>query len=264
VSDRCSRRRPAARRARHARRAGRAGLTLIELLVSLAVVALLFSLLMPGLAGARGQARRVKCASNLRQLGIGFHMYAGEHGGKAMPLAYSDATLLDEDGAPRYWWGVVSSIGVDHRRGFLWPYLKSPLAAAGLFECPEQPWGSYVPQGAARTSTSTYGYNGYYLCPPHTPGWSLQIGRRPWQNVDTLRDPQRLFVFADTALPTAPGAPPQNNALLDPPWLYQRGRWVRNLSPTTSFRHAGQTNAFSADGHVGVWRPHYVPDWREW
>ncbi|MGD8451543.1 MAG: type II secretion system protein [Phycisphaerae bacterium] len=269
------------------------GFTLVELLVVIAVIAVLLAILLPSLSAARAQARQVVCGSNLRQLGFGFCMYAGDYDGRAMPLAYTDPEIVGT-GPPIYWWGTCDMSGIDHARGFLWPYLRSDLRACGVYECPDQPWGSYTPQGAAQTDvTSTYGYNGYFLCPPHTPGWSYQIGHRPWQNLDTLSDPARLFVFGDTMLAWAGGM--QNNALLDPPRLYQRPLWRLNASPTTSFRHRRRTQTAHADGHVDLYGPednlpppggnpalqalwdehgigsvgkyndpHYVPDWREW
>jgi prepilin-type N-terminal cleavage/methylation domain-containing protein/prepilin-type processing-associated H-X9-DG protein len=261
----------------------RRGFSLIELLVSIALIALLLAVLLPSLAQARAQARRVQCGSNLRQLGQALHMYAGEHRGKTMPLAYTDEAIIGR-GVPIYWWGTNDAAGVDHTRGFVWPYLRAELRVAGVYECPDQPWGSYQPQGAARQVTSTYGYNGYFLCPPHTPGWSYTIGLRPWQNVDTLALPQRVFAFADTALDGG-GDRPQNNALLDPPLLFSGSRWQANPSPTTCFRHSGRAGAVAVDGHVEALTPaggrmtsarfrigsvgesndpHYVPDWREW
>lgn len=59
----------AAQRRRHA-------FTLLELLVVLALIALLASLLLPVFANARERARQASCASNLRQLGAAFLMYA--------------------------------------------------------------------------------------------------------------------------------------------------------------------------------------------
>jgi len=259
------------------------GFSLIELLVSSAIVAVLLAILLPGLAGARARARAVKCSSNLRQLGQAFHMYAGEYRGRAMPLAYTAAALVG-DGPPVYWWGTNDPAGVDHTRGFVWPYLKSELRASSVYECPDQPWGTYIPQGAARAVTSTYGYNGYFLCPPHTPGWSYTIGERPWQNVDTLAQPQRLFVFADTAIDLGQSRP-QNDALLDPPNLYTPSGWRPNATPTTCFRHSGRVVAVLGDGHAAAFDsqggrmastrfeigsvgaendPYYVPDWRAW
>lgn len=52
------------------------GFTLVDVLVSMAVVALLLTLLMPGLSSVRETSRRVVCASNLRQIGFGLTLYA--------------------------------------------------------------------------------------------------------------------------------------------------------------------------------------------
>jgi prepilin-type N-terminal cleavage/methylation domain-containing protein/prepilin-type processing-associated H-X9-DG protein len=257
--------------------------SLIELLVVLAIIAILTSILLPSLAGARRHARRVVCGTRLAQLGHAFHMYAFDYAGQAMPLAYTRPEVVG-DGSPIYWWGTNDAQGVNHTRGFVWPYLQSDLRHAGVYECPSQPWGTYQPQGAAHAVTSTYGYNGYYLCPPQTPGWFLSIGGRPWKNIDVLSLPQRLFVFGDTLIDLG-GSLPQNDALLDPPWLWSAGHWVLNPNPTTALRHDGRVNVLLADGHVEPFGPrdgritsrrynigsvgadndpHYVPDWQDW
>jgi len=57
----------------------KSGFTLIELLVVVAIIAVLISLLLPALASARSQARRVTCAANLHQIGLGFFTYANEY-----------------------------------------------------------------------------------------------------------------------------------------------------------------------------------------
>lgn len=57
------------------------GFTLVELLVVIGVIGLLIGLLMPSLARAREQARAIKCASQLRQVGIALNMYANANKG---------------------------------------------------------------------------------------------------------------------------------------------------------------------------------------
>jgi prepilin-type N-terminal cleavage/methylation domain-containing protein/prepilin-type processing-associated H-X9-DG protein len=53
--------------------------TLVELLVVIAIIAILASLLLPALAGARERGRSTFCLNSLRQLGFTLHLYAGDH-----------------------------------------------------------------------------------------------------------------------------------------------------------------------------------------
>jgi prepilin-type N-terminal cleavage/methylation domain-containing protein/prepilin-type processing-associated H-X9-DG protein len=78
------------------RNVNRTGFTLVELLVVIGIIALLAGLLLPSLNRAQESARRVKCSSNLRQIGAGLITYAGDNNGNFPRAKFNpaDATNL--------------------------------------------------------------------------------------------------------------------------------------------------------------------------
>ena len=102
------------------------GFTLVELLAVMAIVVLLLSLLSPALVQVRRASLGVRCASQLRQVGIGLHAYASANSGQLPPWSgwqvYPDQTHMDDE------------------RGLGWTEYLQPYAGAtpyeGLYQCP--------------------------------------------------------------------------------------------------------------------------------
>lgn len=97
------------------RRKSPAGFTIIELLVVIAIIAILASLLLPALSSAKARAKAVADLSNLKQIGIGVHMFA--HDNENLIQLKHPLT------GPEFSWGLVLFTNVD-------------LAARDIFVCP--------------------------------------------------------------------------------------------------------------------------------
>ena len=129
----------------------RKGFTLIELLVVIAIIALLLSIVMPGLNMAKKKAASAACLSNAKQMSLAWYMYQGESDGEIVAALMENVGVNTECregwiGQPHLATDATSSslsmtqtspvTDEDESRGAekgkLYPYLENP----DVFHCP--------------------------------------------------------------------------------------------------------------------------------
>jgi prepilin-type N-terminal cleavage/methylation domain-containing protein len=222
--------------------------TLIELLVVVSIIAILASLLLPALTGARHRAKDAKCIANLKNLGLAVHAYADDHD-DVFP-AYADARAYPDIGA-----GTLVAQSLMHT---IWMDVlhRDYGATIQVMECPLQmaqranmAYGQYTGPG---------GYRRYY------PGYGLSM----WTMDSTTRIPRRVARFerpADKVLVADTGIGLMNGGHY--PNLTRPIGWAATTSGlATADRHRpdefygvtkypgmktkGGSNHYFVDGHV--------------
>lgn len=103
----------------------------MELLVVIGIIAALIGILLPTISRANEQSRRVKCLSNLRQLGTAFIMYTQFNNGK-MP---SGAIVSNTGEGNKPWDWIFWQRNRDFKQSAIAPYLAHPLTPS-IFRCP--------------------------------------------------------------------------------------------------------------------------------
>ena len=126
--------------------------TLIELLVVIAIIAILAAMLMPALAKARLEARKVACASNLHNFGLQFAMYLNDWSGH-WPGVMEDQLSREE------LFGALFPAYSDNLLQFSCP--GDPTAAIYFPEVPRDPGPPVVPAIPARLQGGGYSVDLY-------------------------------------------------------------------------------------------------------
>lgn len=85
------------------RSSARRGFTLIELLVVISIIAVLASLILPGVQNAREAARRTQCLSNMRNVGLAMQNFGTAKRGQLPPLAGDLVFNMGLGGATDLW-----------------------------------------------------------------------------------------------------------------------------------------------------------------
>ena len=73
---------------------GRTGFTLIELLITIAIIAILASLILSGISKAKAKAHSIACMNNLRQNALGFKMAVEEDEGRLLNYGYAGPNVI--------------------------------------------------------------------------------------------------------------------------------------------------------------------------
>ncbi|MDX2197568.1 MAG: type II secretion system protein [Phycisphaerae bacterium] len=181
------------------------GFTLIELLVVVAIIAVLISILLPSLRGARDQAKQVQCGAGLRSFGIGFLAYAADNNSYVCSGAFDPEVSNGRD-------GPVDKVG------WVADLVNAKLAFPNQQRCPSNvaQYNQKLAPGAAGSNSYTEaqvrdlvarGYNSNY-----TQFWFMARSEvNPnasssfnWRRVNTCMGPYRAGRYPRVADSTVP------------------------------------------------------------
>lgn len=217
------------------------GFTLIELLVVVAIIAILASMLLPGLARARDKGKSAKCQNNLRQLGLAAYLYDEDY--QVYPIGWPSADLLIP-GATPIWYRQMQ------------PYLgrSTNISGGGVFICPSSL--QKAQPGERHRGLREGGFWGIlaYAQNAHINNGRRDIGSRH------VQDPTGTLIYADTdgwdSCLYPDGVPSANVVYRHSGGNERSSETDRGVAGTKNPK--GRANAVFVDGHVELRRnaPH--------
>jgi len=192
--------------------------------------------LLPALMRSKSTAQRIKCVSNLHQLGLAAQMYWDDNGGTC--FRYSPT-----NGGQLYWFGWIGP-GPEGQRpfdasvGVLYPYLRG----RGVELCPSLKYA--LAQFKLKAEGAAYGYGcNIHLCvwPNQTPVKMSKVARM--SDSALLADAAQVNTFQPPAS--------RSNPMLEEFYYVSTNR----NEATAHFRHAQRANVVFCDGHVAMEKP---------
>lgn len=223
------------------------GFTLVELLVVIGIIALLISILLPALNKARESAKAVQCASNMRQVGLAFIMYAGEYKGwlpPAMSSAYRDNGLMPNGTDATTWVDLLINTKLLVVKEGKYTNSGNPWIDKyniQVLQCPNQdasPWVS----SAANDYLTVWSYTvPYYIFGVDNVNGTQAGQYRPHKLTDLKMSSQTMLLVESQV-----GSPYAFPIVFDPQGLAPEGNYgwdVRHNDNKSS-------NFLMADGHV--------------
>jgi len=110
---------------------GKSGFSLVEVLVVAAILGVLAALIFPSVKGALKRSQQASCLSNLRQIGVAAHLFAGDHNGLLPGRIYTPAsgsTPENNHGGEQWDVQIMPYLGI--------PTTTSPVNRTTVFYCP--------------------------------------------------------------------------------------------------------------------------------
>jgi prepilin-type N-terminal cleavage/methylation domain-containing protein len=153
--------------------------TLIELLLVIAIIALLLSIMMPGIDKAKKQAQAIACLEQLHQWAIVMHSYASEHDG-----AFMQGFVGGDEDQPKQFYHAAWAYYRD-KRLLVCPAVRRPMVPAPGGEEPAgttcRSWGMF--NGTLwpeKGDYGSYGTNGWCYNPTGGYNYADQAGKEDW------------------------------------------------------------------------------------